>query len=342
MMSVFRLSVLVGLVMSVSASIGPVFAMDKTVIAHRGASGYLPEHTIAAKVMAYGMGAHFIEQDLVLTRDGVPIVLHDIHLDTVTDVAERFPDRKREDGRYYAIDLTLAEIKTLRVFERFDRKTGKPVFPERFGNSDARFTVPTFEEEIELVKGLNASTGRTVGIYPEIKAPAFHRAEGKDISRIVVDILKKHGLSSKADPVIVQCFNWNETQRIRNELGYEGRLVQLIAENKWNIAPGVDFDALRTAKGLAEIARVADGIGPWIPQLIPGRGADGKLNVTTLVSDAHAAGLVVHPYTARSDKLPDWAKTMDDLLEGVLVTAGADGIFTDFPDTAVSFVSRAK
>ncbi len=342
MMSLLRLLVLFGFVMSVPAMTGSAPAAEKTVIAHRGASGYLPEHTIAAKAMAYGMGADFIEQDLVLTRDGVPIVLHDIHLDTVTDVAERFPDRKREDGRFYAIDLTLAEIKTLRVFERFNRETGKRVFPNRFGNKDVRFTVPTFEEEIALIKGLNAATGREVGIYPEIKAPGFHRAEGKDISRIVVEILNKHGLSSKADPVIVQCFDWNETQRIRDELGYGGRLVQLIAENKWNIAAGVDFDALKTAEGLAMIAKVAEGIGPWIPQVISGRAEDGKLTVTSLVVDAHAAGLVVHPYTARSDGLPDWAKTMDDLLEGVLMTAGADGIFTDFPDTAVSFVGNKK
>lgn len=315
---------------------GPVSAAQKTVIAHRGASGYLPEHTLAAKALAHGMGADFIEQDLVLTSDGVPVVLHDIHLDTVTDVAARFPPRKRDDGRYYAIDFTLAEIKSLGVSERFDRNTGEAVYKGRFPRDGARFAVATFEEEIALIKGLNASTGRTVGIYPEIKSPAFHRAEGQDISRIVLAILAKHGYASKADAVIVQCFDWNETQRLRNELGYAGRLVQLIGENKWNEAPGVDFDALRTPQGLAAIATMADGIGPWIPHVVSGAGGDA---VTKLVADAHAAGLVVHPYTARADALPDWAGSMDELLKAILVTAAADGVFTDFPDQAVRYVS---
>ena len=317
----------------------PVSAGEKTVIAHRGASGYLPEHTLAAKAMAYGMGAEFIEQDLVLTKDGVPVVLHDIHLDTVTDVAEKFPGRARKDGRYFAIDFTLAEIKTLDVSERFDRKTGKAVYPSRFPLNGARFTVPTLEEEIMLVKGLNASTGRNVGIYPEIKSPAFHRAEGQDISKIVLSILKKHGYTTKSDPVIVQCFDWNETQRLRGELGYEGRLVQLIGENDWKEAPDVDFDALKTREGLAAIAKVADGIGPWIPQVMSGK---DKGSVTSLVADAHGLGLKVHPYTARADSLPKWAGSFDELLQAVLVTAGADGIFTDFPDKAVAWRDRTK
>ncbi|MCA9216274.1 MAG: hypothetical protein KDB27_24565, partial [Planctomycetales bacterium] len=102
------------------------------VIAHRGASGYLPEHTLPAKALAYGMGADFLEQDVVLSRDGVPIVLHDIHIDTVTDVAKKFPNRKRGDGRFYAIDFDVAELKTLDVVERFDAQTKKAVFPNRF------------------------------------------------------------------------------------------------------------------------------------------------------------------------------------------------------------------
>ena len=313
---------------------GTVSAEQKTVIAHRGASGYLPEHTLAAKAMAHGMGVEFIEQDLVLTKDGVPVVLHDIHLDTVTDVAEKFPGRARKDGRYFAIDFTLAEIKTLSVSERFDRKTGKAVYPSRFPLGGGQFAVPTFEEEITLIKGLNASTGRAVGIYPEIKSPAFHRSEGQDISQIVITILKKHGYTSKSDQMIVQCFDWNETQRLRGELGYEGRLVQLIGENKWKEAPDVDFEALRTPEGLAKIAKVADGIGPWIPHVITGKDAD---SVTGLVAGAHGLGLKVHPYTARADSLPKWAASLDELLQAVLVTADADGIFTDFPDQAVAW-----
>ncbi len=133
------------------------------VIAHRGASGYLPEHTLAAKALAYGQGADFLEQDVVLTKDDQPIVLHDIQLDAVTNVAQAFPDRARQDGRYYAIDLTLAEIQSLRVTERMDWRTNRPVFPGRFPPGKSDFRVPTLAEEIELIQGLNHSTGRTWG-----------------------------------------------------------------------------------------------------------------------------------------------------------------------------------
>lgn len=315
----------------------PADAAEKIVIAHRGASGYLPEHTLAAKALAHGMNVDYIEQDVVLTRDGVPVVLHDHHLDTVTDVMAKFPARARADGRFYAIDFTLAEIKTLNAHERIDLKTGKTVFVSRFPSGLGQFSVPTLEEEIQLIKGLNISRGKNIGIYPEIKAPAFHRAEGQDISRIVLDVLKKHGYASKQDAVFVQCFDWNETKRIRQELGYGGRLIQLIADNSWDESPNVDFDVLRTGEGLAEIAKVADGIGPWIPHVVNEDGTP-----TDLVKNAHAEGLALHPYTLRADSLPTWAKSLDDVMEGVLFTAGADGIFSDFPDKSVDFLSARK
>ena len=308
---------------------------EKIVIAHRGASGYLPEHTLAAKALAHGMNVDFIEQDVVLTKDGVPVVLHDHYLDTVTDVAKKFPDRKRSDDRYYAIDFTLAEIKTLIAFERVDLKTGKQVYPNRFPSGASTFRVPTLEEELELISGLNKSTGKSIGIYPEIKAPAFHRAEGQDISRIVLETLAKHGYASKDDPFYVQCFDWNETQRIRNELGFKGKLVQLIAENAWGESPNVDFDYLRTVEGLAEIAKVAEGIGPWIPQVVDHSGTK-----TTLVDAAHKVGLDLHPYTLRADALPAWAESFDDVMQRVVIDAGADGIFSDHPDLAVKFLNN--
>lgn len=328
------LSLIVSIItIAITMTASSALAADKLIIAHRGASGYLPEHTLAAKALAHGMNADYLEQDIVLTRDGVPVVLHDRFLDTVTDVATRFPGRHRDNGRYYVIDFTLAEIKTLKVMERIDLKTGHPVFKNRFPAGLSSFSVSTFEEELELVKGLNASTGKTVGIYPEIKAPAFHRKEGQDISKITLDILKKHGYVTKEDAVYLQCFDWHETRRIREELGYQGRLVQLIAANEWKEAD-VDFDALRTPQSLLEIAKVADGIGPWIPHIV---NEDGTLS--TLVSDAHAAGLDVHVYTLRSDELPAWAKNFDDLMEILLFKAGADGVFSDFPDLSVSYLS---
>ena len=308
---------------------------DKIVIAHRGASGYLPEHTLAAKTLAHGMDVDYIEQDVVLTKDGVPVVLHDHYLDTVTNVATQFPNRKRDDGRYYAIDFTLAEIKSLIAFERIDLKTGGQVFPNRFPSGASTFRVPTLEEELELIAGLNKSTGKSIGIYPEIKAPAFHRAEGQDISKIVLETLAKHGYATKDDPFYVQCFDWNETQRIRNELGFKGKLIQLIAENAWGESPNVDFDYLRTTEGLAGVAKIADGIGPWIPQVV-----DNSGKKTTLVENAHKADLDLHPYTLRADALPAWAESFDDVMQRVVIEAGADGIFSDHPDLAVKFLKN--
>ncbi|STH69086.1 glycerophosphodiester phosphodiesterase [Escherichia coli] len=134
---------------------------EKIVIAHRGASGYLPEHTLPAKAMAYAQGADYLEQDLVMTKDDHLVVLHDHYLDRVTDVADRFPDRARKDGRYYAIDFTLDEIKSLKFTEGFDIENGKKVqtYPGRFPMGKSDFRVHTFEEEIEFVQGLNHSTG---------------------------------------------------------------------------------------------------------------------------------------------------------------------------------------
>ncbi|MEP3231415.1 MAG: glycerophosphodiester phosphodiesterase [Hyphomicrobiales bacterium] len=308
---------------------------DKIVIAHRGASGYLPEHTLAAKALAHGMNADYLEQDVVLTKDGVPVVLHDHYLDTVTDVAKQFPDRKRDDGRYYAIDFTLAEIKSLVAFERISLKTGKQVFPNRFPSGTSTFRVPTLDEELEFIAGLNKSTGKSIGIYPEIKAPAFHRAEGQDISKIVLETLAKHGYATKDDPFYLQCFDWNENQRIRNTLGFKGKLIQLIAPNSWGESPNVDFDYLRTAEGLAEVAKIAEGIGPWIPHIINKSGVQGSL-----VKRAHKVGLDVHPYTLRADALPAWAESYDDVMQRIVIEAGADGIFTDHTDLAVKFLAN--
>lgn len=310
------------------------------VIAHRGASGYLPEHTLAAKALAHGLGADFIEQDLVLTKDDVPVVLHDIHLDTVTDVAARFPGKKRADGRFYALDLTLAEVKQLRVLERFDAKTGKAVFAKRYPSATppAEFRVSTLEEELQLIQGLNRSTGRNVGIYPEIKQPKWHRGQGHDISKIVLPILARHGYATKADACFLQCFELTEVKRIRGELGWQGRVVMLL-NAKGREADGIDHDALCTAAGLREIAQVADGIGPAISRIVTWPNSTEK-KLTTLVNDAHAVGLVVHPYTIRVDELPKNCPSVDALHAALLREAGADGVFTDFTDVARAWLKK--
>ena len=312
-------------------------ATDKIVIAHRGASDYLPEHTLAAKAAAHAMGADYIEQDVVLSNDGVPMVLHDIQIDTVTDVAQAFPDRARADGRFYAIDFTLDELRSLIVMERADQ-AGRPAFPGRFPRGASSFQIPTLAEEIELIQGLNLSVGREAGIYPEIKAPAWHRAEGQDISAIVLGVLADYGYADPDDLICLQCFDWNETQRIRVELGWRGKLIQLLGENDWREAPDVDYDALRTREGLAAIAQVADGIGPSMHHVVTGVDASGRPMITDLVADAHALGLAVHPYTFRADALPDYADSLEDALRIFLVETDVDGVFTDFPDRAIAYL----
>jgi len=307
-------------------------ATDKPlVIAHRGASGYLPEHTLAAKAMAYAQGADYIEQDLVMTRDDEVVVLHDHHLDTVTDVADVFPDRARADGRYYVIDFTLAELRQLHVSERFEIRDGVkvPVFPDRFPLGKSSFRINTFAEEVELIQGLNASTGRTVGIYPEIKSPAFHREEGKDLAAAVLQILKDYGYTTKADHIFLQCFDPYELMRIRQQLlpalGMDLPLVQLLGTEP-------EFAPALTEEGLAQVATFADGIGPSMFLLVEPGSSATDLRITDLVERAHALGLVVHPYTFRRDQLPEFAGNFDELLNFYFNDIGVDGVFTDFPD----------
>lgn len=333
---------LIGLLLALAGASG-VQGAAPLVIAHRGASGYLPEHTLAAKASAHALGADYLEQDLVLTRDDVPVVLHDIFLDTVTDVARVFPGRKRADGRYYALDLTLAEIKTLRVRERFNVKTGQPVYPKRYdsGASPAVFRVSTLEEELQLIQGLNRSTGRTVGIYPEIKQPRWHREQGHDISRIVLPVLARYGYATKADACFLQCFELAEVRRLRSELGWQGRLILLI-EGKAKGADGTDYARCCTPAGIGELAALVDGIGPSIGRIVtwPAPGAAPKF--TDLVQLAHGAKLAVHPYTVRRDDLPKHCPSIDALHAALFRDAGSDGVFTDFTDVTVAWLREPR
>jgi glycerophosphoryl diester phosphodiesterase len=309
------------------------------VIAHRGASGYLPEHTIAAKAYAHALGAHFIEQDLVLSKDDVPIVLHDIYVDTVTDVASRFPKRKRADGRYYALDFTVAELKQLRVTERFNAKTGKRVFPQRFPAHQSSFELSTFEEELQLIQGLNRSTRRVAGIYPEIKQPKWHRAHGHDISRVVLAILARYGYATKSDACFLQCFELPEVRRLRNDLGWRGRLIMLI-ESKSKGDDGTDHDFLSTAAGVKEIAKVADGIGPAIGRLVTWPATSAAPEFTDLVKLARAEKLMLHPYTVRIDDLPNNCPSADALHHVLFNDLRVEGVFTDFPDVTAAWLNR--
>ena len=303
------------------------------IIAHRGASGYLPEHTLAAKALAYGQGADFLEQDVVLSKDGVPVIFHDTHIDTTTDVAKKFPGRQRADGRFYALDFSVAELKQLNVTERFNPKTGKAAFPKRFPVGVGSFQVVTLEEEIQFIQALNRSTGRNVGLYPELKAPAWHRKEGRDLSATVLPLLRKYGYDAKDSACYLQCFEYAEIKRLRGELGWSGKLIMLLGGK--GKGPGeTDFTYLQTDAGLAELAQLVDGIGPPISSYVAGK-TPAERKVTDLAARARKAGLKSHPYTLRADELPKCVTSVDELLSALFTEAKVDGLFTDFPDLCI-------
>lgn len=305
--------IMMAVLLLASAMALPATAAGKLVIAHRGASGYLPEHTLEAYALAIGQGADFIEPDLVLSKDGRLIALHDIHLEGTTDVEERFPDRRRADGKWYAADFTLQELKTLRVHERVEG---------RFPPMKSRFEIPTFEEVIELVQGLNATTSRDVGLYPELKQPTFHRDAGFDMETKVLDVLARYGYAGPDARVFVQCFEPDALRRIRHELGSTLPLIQLISGSSRQ-------RDLHNRDGLQGIAAYANGIGPDKKLLdeIPGYAASGR-----------EFGLLIHPYTLRADDLPDGTATIEEELRHVYVDHDVDAVFTDHPDRAVKFL----
>lgn len=318
-----------------------IFGSQPLVIAHRGASGYLPEHTLEAKAYAHALGADYLEQDVALSKDGVPVVMHDIHIDTISDVALRFPNRKRPDGRYYAIDFTLAELKQLRVHERVNVKDGEQVFPRRFDSraTPSVFRISTLEEELQLIQGLNRSTGRNVGIYPELKQPKWHREQGMDLSGVVLPILRKYGYSTTNDRCFLQCFELEEIRRLRGELGWKGHLVMLISTRAVE-SDGVDHNALCTPQGIKALAELVDGIGPPIGRIVTWPSPGKPPHFTKLVALAHASGLVVHPYTIRRDELLKNCPSIDALHAALFANAGIDGVFTDFSDLTLAWIRQ--
>lgn len=313
------------------------------IIAHRGASGYLPEHSLESKVLAFMMNSDYIEQDLVLTKDNVPIVLHDIYLDEVTDVSIKFgPNRTRSDSRYYAIDFTLNEIKTLNLTERFKTTVdlNEAKYKNRFPLWKSSFQISTFAEEIELIQGLESTLSATgtntkqVGIYPEIKRPYFHRLEGRaNFSEIILNILKTYNYTQQTDPIFLQCFDPSELIRIKYDLNSQLKLIQLLSADQ---EPNIDNDFVNytywnSNDGLKRISEFAYGIGPEKNQL---------LNIETnlysspsrLYLTAKSLNLKIHPYTFRYDALPQYTKTYNELLDLFLNELNVDGIFTDFPN----------
>lgn len=310
------------------------------VIAHRGASAYLPEHSLAGKAMAHAMGADYIEQDVVLTRDGVAIVFHDLYLDAMTDVSSRFEGRARADGRHYVIDFSHAEIRSLALHERVQPEDGKQRYPRRFPASSRIFRIPTLVDELQLLQGLNQATGRRVGVYVELKNPRWHSDHGQDIVGTVLPLLHRFGYRDASDRAFLQSFDAATLRRIRQEDLSRLPLIQLIGENRWWPDADTDYDYLKTVDGLEQIKTYAAGIGPWYRQILLGIDPSGNPRYSRLVDHARAAGLKVHTYTLRADTLPEGVGDFDTLLGYLLVEKRVDGVFTDHPDRVRRFVGR--
>jgi glycerophosphoryl diester phosphodiesterase len=318
------------------------------VIAHRGASGERPEHTIAAYELAIEQGADFIEPDLVATKDGVLIARHENEISGTTDVAARpeFAARKTVktiDGEtvtgWFTEDFTLAELKTLRARERL------PQLRPANTSYDGKFAVPTFDEVIALAKARSAALGRTIGIYPETKHPSYFRKIGLPLEPPLLAALKKAGWTGKAAPVFIQSFEVGNLKALRKKT--KVRLVQLMAASGGPVdQPGVTYQDMAGASGLAGIARYANAIGVEKAMVI-GRTANGSLGRETLLTgDARERGLSVHVWTMRAENffLPaDQRRGTDPAGRGDLRTeiqafyaAGVDGVFSDFPGEAVA------
>lgn len=291
------------------------------VIAHRGASGERPEHTLAAYELAIDQGADFIEPDLVMTSDGVLICRHDRYLSTTTDVARRpeFADRLRiamtDDGMredWWAEDFTLAEIRTLRAVQPF---------PGRSTAYDGQYVIPTFDEVLALAARRSEELGRVIGVYPETKSPGHHADIGLDMEDPVIDALEPYGWTGADAPVFIQSFEPEILMALDARI--DAPLVQLVYADDPD-APSRENIALET------LAEYADGVGPSKTLVIDADGA-----ATDFIARAHALGLTVHPWTFRNDSPPaDGADIETELARAF--AAGVDGVFADFPATAIA------
>jgi glycerophosphoryl diester phosphodiesterase len=319
------------------------------IIGHRGSAGYRPEHTLAAYELGARMGADYVEPDLVSTKDHVLVARHEPDITATTDVADHpeFASRKTTktiDGiattGWFTDDFTLAELKTLRAKERL------PDIRQHNTLYDGRYQVPTFQEVIDLVKRLSKELHRDIGIYPETKHPTYFRAEGLPLEELLVKTLNRNGLNHRGAKVFVQSFEVNNLKALNKVLRVP--LVQLL--DSPNLSPadasGKTYGQIATAAGLMDVAKYADGVGPFKDYIIPRDASNHSLPPTTFVADAHAAGLVVHPYTFRNENryVPAEDQRGTDpngygnafAEDQRFFEAGVDGIFTDNPDTGVA------
>jgi len=305
---------------------------SKVIVAHRGAPGYLPEHTLEGFTLAHSWDIDFLEPDLVVTKDNKLVVLHDIHLDTNTDVAIVYPKRSRKDGRYYVVDFKLSELKKLSVSERINIRTKKQVYPKRFIHGKSHFQIPTLIEFIELVQGLNRTRNKEVGIIPEIKSPEFHLKNGKDITKLTVEVLRHYGYDKTGSNIYIQSFYPPTLKRLRDEFKLKIPLLFLIAENEWGES-SIDYNIYKTENGIKSISMIADAVGPYAGSLLDGNKSD-------IVELAHKYNMKVFPYTHRVDELPKQFSSSKEFLNYMFNDLKADGIFSDFADQAKKEVAN--
>jgi glycerophosphoryl diester phosphodiesterase len=363
--------VLVGV--ACAAAMAPTAAADRggkpdeekpLVIGHRGASGYLPEHTLQSYKLAIKQGADYIEPDLVATKDGHLIARHEPFITNTTDVSTRpeFADRRRtavvdgvEHAGWFASDFTLAEIKSLRAVQ---------AFPERPQQFNGRFKVPTLEEVIALAKRESRKRDRRIGIYPETKHPTYHKDLGLALERRLVAALKRAGWNHRRAPVFIQSFEQSNLKRLNRMTPV--RLVQLVdaagvnpdgtllyeppsdRPYDWTVSGDSEllartFGFFATDEGLEEVSTYADGIGPWKRYIVStlGTGSDAERTLappTDLIDRAHEHGLLVHTWTFRNEQfrlVSDYrGNPVNEYLQ--FYELGIDGVFSDFPDTAVT------
>ncbi|MEL6238252.1 MAG: glycerophosphodiester phosphodiesterase [Pseudomonadota bacterium] len=308
------------------------------IIAHRGASGERPEHTLAAYERAIDQGADYIEPDLVVTKDLQLVARHENELSGTTDIANReeFEDRRRTknvEGQrvagWFSEDFTLAELRTLRARERVPgSRPGSATY-------NGLYQVPTFGEIVQLVRAKEAETGRTIGLYPELKHPTLMlEQEGIDMVDLLVAQLRQYGLDGADAPVFVQIFEVRPLQRL-NQLVDTPLIMLISSEGGPYDEPSMRWAEMLTPPGLSEIAAYAEGIGPWMGHVLDPE----TMEPTGLVEDAHTAGLAVHPWTLRKENgfLPEALRSRgtdaDDgeykTLWNAAISSGADGFFVD-------------
>lgn len=318
------------------------------IVGHRGASGYRPEHTLASYELAARMGADYMEPDLVITKDGVLVCRHEPEIGGTTDVASRpeFADRKRTvvlDGvsvtGWWTHDFTLPELKTLRATERI------PAIRQQNTLYDGRFEVPTFQEVLDLRKRLSKELDRELGVFPETKHPTYFKNLGLALEGPLVRTLRRNGLDRRGAKVFVQSFEATNLRELADRYRIQVPLVFLTGASGGPFNDPRSYADYLTPAGLRELNDYVSGLGPEKGQIIP-RKADGTLGTpTSLVRDAHRAGLKVIPYTFRAENsfLPAelrvgadpsaYGKAIDEQV--TFLRTGIDGLFTDNPDVGV-------